>query len=61
METVEQLYERNPNAKFKLENGKKRIFTHFWKTKGKTTYQAWCTAGNRIKLNHDDLVIEVFI
>ena len=59
METVEQLHSRNPNANFKLANGKSRVFTHFWKTKRKTTFSAICTRGNRIKLEPNDIVIEV--
>jgi len=59
METVEQLYQRKPNACFKLLNGKNRIFSHFWKTKNKTTYSATCTMGNRIKLEPNEIIIEV--
>ena len=59
METVEQLYSRNPKANFKLANGRNRVFTHFWKTKGKTTFSATCKMGNRIKLEPNDIVIEV--
>ena len=58
METVEQLYNRNPSAKFMLPNSKKRLFIHLWKTAGKATYSAVCRKGNRIKLNPNDLVIE---
>jgi hypothetical protein len=57
--TVEQLYITNPDANFKLANGRNRIFGYFWKTRGKTTYSATCLMGNRIKLNPTDIVIEV--
>jgi hypothetical protein len=59
METIEELYQRNRNAKFKLAKGRNRIFSHFWKTKGKTTFSATCLMGNRVKLEPNEIVIEI--
>jgi len=61
METVEQLYSRNPKSTFKLANGRNRVFTHFWKTMGKKTFSATCKMGNRIKLEPSDFVIEITV
>jgi len=59
METLEQLYLRNPKAKFKLAKGRNRIFCHFWKTRDKNKFCVSCVVGNRVKLDRDTLVFEV--
>jgi len=57
--TIEQLHNQNPDASFKLINGRDRVFTHFWKTKGKETFSAVCKMGNRVKLDPSQVVIEI--
>jgi len=58
METIEQLYNRNPKAIFKLQNGRNRVFIYLSKHRKKDAYYATCKMGNRVILNPNEIVIE---